>query len=325
MPRVNTDGTAFTNLHNFTGFINSTNFDGANPPAGLVLSGSTLYGTTEYGGSMNYGTVFALNVNGTGYTNLHSFNGYDGIRPLAGLMLAGNTLYGTSSGNGEGGNVFAVNTDGTGFTELLAFDGSGGLQPEAGVVLAGNTLYGTAYEGGFGNVGTVFSLSVLASAAFNARPAIGVAPLPVNFTASGFDNLGNAINSWFWTFGDGSTSTAQNPAHTYATTGNFSPTLVATYTLGGTVPGVGPDSITVVAPPGFANFSLAGTNLMFSGTNGLAGSTYYLLTTTNIAVAFGLWTRVATNVLDASGDFTITATNAVTGGNHPRYYILKAR
>ena len=47
---VNTDGTGFTNLHSFTaastnGLIPSTNSDGANPEAGLILSGNTLYGT----------------------------------------------------------------------------------------------------------------------------------------------------------------------------------------------------------------------------------------------------------------------------------------
>ena len=36
--------------------------DGANPVAGLVLSGNTLYGTTAYGGSANNGTVFSLSL-----------------------------------------------------------------------------------------------------------------------------------------------------------------------------------------------------------------------------------------------------------------------
>src|ERR1035437_9136072 len=58
----------FTTLHTFTG-----GSDGANPYAGLILSGNTLYGTAYSGGSGNAGTVFALNANGTGFTNLHSF------------------------------------------------------------------------------------------------------------------------------------------------------------------------------------------------------------------------------------------------------------
>ena len=57
----------FTNLHNFTGF------DGAEPHAGLILSGNTLYGTAQFGGSSSRGTVFAVNTDGTGFTNLYSF------------------------------------------------------------------------------------------------------------------------------------------------------------------------------------------------------------------------------------------------------------
>ena len=47
----------FTTLYSFTG-----GSDGANPSAGLILLGSTLYGTAEFGGSSGHGTVFAVNT-----------------------------------------------------------------------------------------------------------------------------------------------------------------------------------------------------------------------------------------------------------------------
>ncbi len=151
----------FTNLYSFTLLNNSTNSDGANPHAGLILSGNTLYGTAVYGGSSAYGTVFKLNADGTGFTNLHSFtNGSDGAYPQAGLILSGNTLYGTASGDGSSGygTVFAVNTNGTGFTNLHSFTGSDGALPYAGLILSGNTLYGTASSGGSSDAGTVFAV-----------------------------------------------------------------------------------------------------------------------------------------------------------------------
>jgi uncharacterized repeat protein (TIGR03803 family) len=43
----------------------------------LVLLSNTLYGTAFYGGSSGKGTVFAIQTDGTGFTNLHSFNGRD--------------------------------------------------------------------------------------------------------------------------------------------------------------------------------------------------------------------------------------------------------
>src|ERR1035437_4872422 len=142
---VHTDGTGFTNLYSFTAAPGSSaNSDGAKPQAGLILSGNTLYGTAAYGGSSAYGTVFKLNADGTGFTNLHSFNYSDGVNPRAGLILSGNTLYGTAYYGGSSGNgtVFAVHTNGMGFTNLHSFTYSDGGNPHAGLILSGNTPYG---------------------------------------------------------------------------------------------------------------------------------------------------------------------------------------
>src|ERR1035437_7179361 len=175
---VNTGGTGFTNLYSFTAASGalSTNSDGAAPVAGLILSGNTLYGTAANGGSSGNGTVFAVNTDGTGFTNLHSFTAFsslypygnsDGGYPFAGLILSGNTLYGTASrgGSSDNGTVFRLNTDGTGFTNLHTFTvttagtNSDGAYPYAGLILSGNTLYGTAQYGGSLGNGTVFRLN----------------------------------------------------------------------------------------------------------------------------------------------------------------------
>ena len=174
---VNTDGTGFTNLHSFTALNNFTNSDGANPQAGLILSGSTLYGTATGGGSSGNGTVFAVATNGFGFTNLHNFTpdpspGFtnsDGASPRGDLVLSGNTLYGTTYDGGSSGNgtVFAISTDGTVFTDLHNFTAtsgsfstnSDGAHPAAGLVLSGNTLYGTADQGGSSGNGTVFAIN----------------------------------------------------------------------------------------------------------------------------------------------------------------------
>src|SRR5436190_2664 len=86
----------FTTLHSFTATApnTSTNTDGGEPIAGLVLLGNTLYGTATYGGSSGNGTVFKVNTDGTGFTNLHTFTAgsgpyysytnNDGANPLAG-------------------------------------------------------------------------------------------------------------------------------------------------------------------------------------------------------------------------------------------------
>ena len=85
-------------LHNF----NNNGTDGASPQASLILDAAgNLYGTTNNGGTYNYGTVFELTPAGGGsYTQkvLHNFtNGADGGNPQSGLILDGaGNLYGTT-------------------------------------------------------------------------------------------------------------------------------------------------------------------------------------------------------------------------------------
>jgi len=59
------------------------------------------------------------------------------------------------------------------------------------------------------------------TADFNATPTIGTAPLLVTFE----DKSMGTIDSWSWTFGDGDTSSLQNPLHTYSDVGVFTVTL----------------------------------------------------------------------------------------------------
>lgn len=91
-------------------------------------------------------------------------------------------------------------------------------------------------------------------AAFSASPRTGAAPLSVQFT----DASTGTILARSWAFGDGATSTAQNPAHTYTTPGVYTVTLAVS----------GPESsntvtrtnyITVTYPPPVAGFSASPT------------------------------------------------------------------
>jgi uncharacterized repeat protein (TIGR03803 family) len=168
---LNTDGTGFTTLHAFTATPNHspfTNSDGSGPQTGLILSGGhTLYGTTASGGASGKGTVFAINTDGTDFTNLHSFSGADGNAPYGDLVLSGNTLYGTTTYGGSSsiGTVFAVNTDGSGFSVLHNFTGiSDGDIPYGSLVVSSNTLYGMTGYGGSSGAGTAFSVHTDGSA-----------------------------------------------------------------------------------------------------------------------------------------------------------------
>ncbi len=165
---LGTNGNNYTVLKSFSAMNSYTNSDGANPAAALILSNGVLYGTTANGGASGGGTVFRVNTDGTGFTNLYTFTGgSDGLTPAGRLLLSGNTLYGTAQNGGDNavGTVFSVNTDGTGFATLHGFTGTGtdGSSPSAGLVLSGGQLFGTTQNGDSGDGsqdGTVFRIDI---------------------------------------------------------------------------------------------------------------------------------------------------------------------
>jgi uncharacterized repeat protein (TIGR03803 family) len=212
---LNVDGTSFKVLHTFTSsFQTNANSDGITPFAGLILSGTTLYGLATYGGSGGSGTVFAMNTDGTAFTVLHNFTALpqqsppqagtslpatnsDGAFPHGGLILSNNTLYGAAGGGGTWGQgtVFAINTDGTAFTVLHTFKGSSdGSGPNGNLILSGNTLYGTALFGGSsGADGTVFSISLSPQPTIVPSGSNVILSWPTNY--AGFDYAGYALQS----------------------------------------------------------------------------------------------------------------------------------
>ena len=65
-------------------------------------------------------------------------------------------------------------------------------------------------------------------ASFIANVTSGINPLGVQFT----DTSNNTPTGWYWTFGDGGTSTLQNPTHTFTSVGSYAISLGATNTAG---------------------------------------------------------------------------------------------
>jgi PKD repeat protein len=94
------------------------------------------------------------------------------------------------------------------------------------------------------------------TADFSASPTSGEAPLDVQFT-----DQSTGAEAWAWDFGDGGTSTAQNPLHQYAAPDTYTVRLIATRSCGADTL-VKTDYIEVAVPPCIitADFSASPTS-----------------------------------------------------------------
>ncbi len=64
--------------------------------------------------------------------------------------------------------------------------------------------------------------------------------------------------------------------------------------------------VQVLPPFSISGFAKFGTNLVWSGSNGVTDGTYYVLGTTNLALPMTQWARIATNSFDGNGNFQFT-------------------
>jgi len=161
--KVNTDGTGYSVLLHF--YKDST---GRNPHGGVTLHGGKLYGTTFYGqGYSGDGNIYKINTDGTGFTEIHSFNSDPLKYPRSDVIISGNTIYTMVSASGPDymtayGAVVKVETDGTGFAVIHTFAGGvdDGRAPYYGAMtLDGSVLYGMTVCGGDDDKGTVFKVN----------------------------------------------------------------------------------------------------------------------------------------------------------------------
>jgi len=186
-----TSGGAVTTLVEFTG--TSGNRLGSNPIGALAYSDGTLYGVTQFGGTLDLGTVFRVATNGSSFLSLVEFTGVTGAKPgsypSAGVSVhPDGGIYGTTEGGAfdstsvDLGTVFRVTPGGT-FTLVKRLTEATGWAPAGSLCVAGDgTIYGTASSGGTESRGTVFKItaagvySVLCSFTGNDSDAIGEAP-----------------------------------------------------------------------------------------------------------------------------------------------------
>jgi hypothetical protein len=80
------------------------------------------------------------------------------------------------------------------------------------------------------------------------------------------------------------------------------------------------DVIVVPVRPVILGITLSGHDLVLNGRNGLSGRAYRVLKSANPTLPLNQWTPIGTNVLSASGNFTLTVPNAVDPLAPQRYF-----
>jgi len=309
--------------------------NGTYPIAGLTQShDGSFYGTTAFGGTNNYGTIFRLAPTGT-FVSVLSFDYADGASPYAAPVQANDgDLYGTTYQGGANGfgTIYKLTTNGT-FNSLYSFTGgSDGGNPYAGLVQGrdGN-FYGTTFYGGSnGNNGTVFEFSssgalttLLSFDGTNgANPQGGLLQASDgNFygtTFSGGDSgygtifrlATNGVLTTLISF-DGTNGAAPEAGLMQSADGNFYGTTTHGGTNGfGTVFRLG----VIVPPPKIQTVTRAGTTLTLNW-SATVGQNYQMLYKTNLSQ--GAWSNLNNSVTATNPTMTTFDT---TGPDRQRFY-----
>jgi uncharacterized repeat protein (TIGR03803 family) len=149
----------YTVIHSF-----GSGTDGFYPVGGLWWEETlgTYYGTTEYGGASDDGTIFRFaEADGVwNYSVVHSFDGSDGYRPFAapGGGLGVGTTFEGGLGYGTIYDLSGAKFSGPIYSFCSLANCSDGAYPMGGVVNVTTTYFGTAEEGGAYGQGTLWKL-----------------------------------------------------------------------------------------------------------------------------------------------------------------------
>ncbi|HYV95434.1 MAG TPA: choice-of-anchor tandem repeat GloVer-containing protein [Chitinophagales bacterium] len=129
----------------------------------VVAQIAQIWGTTEYGGAYNGGTLFSMNADGSNFNIAHSFNYPAGYGPRGNLFMASDgNLYGTCFYGGAylSCTIYRYNPVSGDYNDVYCFQGMEGDYPTSGVVETNGTLYGATSLGGLNDAGVIYSFNI---------------------------------------------------------------------------------------------------------------------------------------------------------------------
>jgi hypothetical protein len=270
-------GFVVTYYNHAIGLSSSNTYSG---PTVIGSDGSSPYVALTGNGSISHSSVIFFGGSNPSVTHLDASGRSDGTLTLA----SGQTLAGVGGINGNlvvstGATVSPSGTNVTSITTLTSTNAVGAIAASGSVTLAGTTV-----------------IKLDGSGSNDMVQAAG------NITYGGTLNLVNISGA---PLAAGNTFQVFSGANYLGTFGNLTPATPGaglawdTTHLNSGIVGV----VSGSAAPVISSTKVSGGSLIFSGTGGTANATFYVLATTNLA---GVWSPIATNTYDGSGNFTNT-------------------
>ncbi len=333
----------------------TSNADGSVPKGTLAFNNGYLYGTAGAGGPGGGGTLFQISASGAGFAVLRSFTndavtGYD---LESGVRRAGSGLWGTSyqGGTNDFGTVFnlplpvitaqpqsvSVNSGNPVAFSVAAVDDSPVTYQwyfNTNQLLPGQTNRTLAFTAGTTNAGaysvvvadqgnavtsTIANLSVSSTTpVIITQPADQIQPIG-NRARFSVNATGAPPLAYQWYFKSGILNGATNPGLTLGPlltnqAGGYQ--VVVTNAAGSATSRQA--QLTVLLQPNEYGISNGG-RIYTLWLASVPGSTNRLWATTNLALPFGQWRLIATNVAGSNGLFQFADTNS---GNKAKFYRL---
>lgn len=221
------------------------------------------------------------------------------------------TLRGDQGDTGLKGITGLKGTTGIkGFTGMPGITGISGYTGIVGFSVQGET--GVAGQRGATVTTKIIDRVAPPIAAFSGSPLTGTTPLTVTYT----DSSSGGVDSWFWDFGDGNTSSSQSPQNVYNSEGVYAVSLTASGPAGDDVE-IKTGYVTAYDPvvAAFTVFPASGTA---GATNFTIDATSSTGTITDYSWDFGDGTgqsgsdkQIVTHTYSTADTYTITLT--VTG------------
>lgn len=155
-------------------------------------------------------------------------------------------------------------------------------------------------------------------------PTVAFSATPTNvFVTQAVTFINNSVSAtnWIWSFGDGGTNATLSSGdvfHAYTAPGSYTVSLTAS--------GVGGESsvtytnyIVVLPKPGIGSTALSNGNFVLSGTGGISGAQFQILSSTNLALPLPDWTTVYTGTFASDGSYSYTNSTTARGA---QFFIL---